>query len=161
VARFEATRKKGDPLAVYREVLRGGDVKAGRAIFFERLDVACLRCHQVKDKGGTVGPPLTKIGAEKTREYLLESILFPNKEIAKGYGQETFALTNGDIVSGRIEGETEAEVALILPDGQKKKIAKDGIRARKPGLSAMPEDIAKPLSKRDLRDLVAFLSGLK
>ncbi|HXX94706.1 MAG TPA: HEAT repeat domain-containing protein, partial [Planctomycetota bacterium] len=161
LARFEASRKKDDPLAPYREVLEGGDAKSGRAIFFERLDVACMRCHLVKDRGGTVGPPLTKIGGEKTREYLLESILFPNKVIAQGYGQETFALENGDVLSGRIEAETQVEVSLILPDGQKKKIAKSGIRARKPGLSAMPEDISKPLSKRDLRDLVAFLASLR
>ncbi len=161
LAKVEATRKKDDPLAAYREVLEGGDAKAGRAIFFERLDVACLRCHQVKDKGGTVGPPLTKIGAEKTREYLLESILFPNKEIAKGYGQETFALKNEDIVSGRIEKEGDAEVVLLLADGQRNTIAKPEIRARKPALSAMPEDVVKALSKRDLRDLVAFLAELK
>jgi quinoprotein glucose dehydrogenase len=161
LARFEAARKKDDPLAPWREVLEGGDPKAGRAIFFERLDVACMRCHTVRDRGGVVGPPLTKIGAEKTREYLLESILFPNKVIAQGYGQETFALRNDDVVSGRIEKETEAEVHLLLPDGQRRTLVKSEIRARKPALSAMPEDISKPLSKRDLRDLVAFLADLK
>jgi quinoprotein glucose dehydrogenase len=161
LARFETARKKDDPLAPWREVLEGGDPKAGRVIFFERLDVACMRCHTVKDRGGVVGPPLTRIGAEKTREYLLESILFPNKVIAQGYGQETFALRNDDVVSGRIEKETEAEVKLVLPDGERRTLPKTEIRARKPALSAMPEDIAKPLSKRDLRDLVAFLADLK
>jgi hypothetical protein len=35
------------------------------------------------------------------------------------------------------------------------------VKARKPGLSAMPEDVAKALSRRDLRNLVAFLAQLR
>ena len=52
-------------------------------------------------------------------------------------------------------------MTLILPDGQRKSIARGDIKARKAALSSMPEDIAKQLSKRDLRDLVEFLSTLK
>ncbi len=161
LARVEALRKKDDALAPWREALEGGDATAGKAIFFERTDVACVRCHGVKGKGGTVGPALTKVGAEKTREYLLESLLFPNKQIAKGYGQEAFALADGDVIVARVERENDAEVLVVMPDGQKRALAKAGIRARKASLSAMPEDVAKPLSKRDLRDVVAFLSGLR
>jgi quinoprotein glucose dehydrogenase len=144
-----------------QEVLEGGDPKAGREIFFERLDLACARCHAVKDKGGTVGPPLTQVGAQRKREEILESILFPNKVIVQGYVQTLLQMKDDAIEVGRIEKESDAEILLVLADGNKKKLAKADVKARKAGLSAMPDDVAKVLSRRDLRDLVAFLSGLR
>jgi quinoprotein glucose dehydrogenase len=161
VASVDAARKAEDPLAPYRECQEGGDAAAGRRIFFERADVQCVRCHGVGDQGGQVGPPLTKIGAEKTREYLLESILFPNKQIAEGWGQVAVQLQNDAVEIGRVAKESDAFLMLVLPDGTRKAIAKRDIKARKAALSAMPEDLAKNLSKRDLRDLVEFLSSLR
>ncbi|MBI3856530.1 MAG: c-type cytochrome [Planctomycetes bacterium] len=142
-------------------LLEGGDANAGRRIFFERSDVQCVRCHLVGNEGGQVGPPLTKIAEQKTREYLLESIVTPNKQIAEGWGQTAFQMQNDSVEVGRIEKETDATVTLILSDGARKQLAKGDIKARKASLSSMPEDIAKQLSKRDLRDLVAYLAGLK
>jgi quinoprotein glucose dehydrogenase len=148
-------------LPAYGETLQGGDAAAGRRIFFERSDVQCVRCHQIGDQGGQVGPPLTKIAEQKTREYLLESIVTPNKQIAEGWGQTALQLQNDAVEVGRVEKETDAALTLVLADGQRKTIAKGDIKARKAALSAMPEDIVKQLSRRDLRDLVEFLAGLK
>jgi quinoprotein glucose dehydrogenase len=161
LAAFLATRKADDPMSPYRESLEGGDGEAGRRIFFERSDVQCVRCHGVGDLGGQVGPPLSKIGGEKTREYLLESILFPNKQIAEGWGQVAVQLGNDSIEIGRVAKESDGFLMLVLSDGSRKAIAKSDIKARKAALSAMPEDLAKNLSKRDLRDLVAYLSSLR
>jgi quinoprotein glucose dehydrogenase len=152
---------KAKASALQPSLQEGGDGAAGRRIFFERSDVQCVRCHTIGAEGGQVGPPLTKIAEQKTREYLLESILTPNKQIAEGWGQTAFQLQNDAVEVGRIEKESDAEVMLILPDGQRKTLAKAAIKARKAALSSMPEDIAKQLSKRDLRDLVEFLSTLK
>jgi quinoprotein glucose dehydrogenase len=158
-ARRPALKAKAS--ALQPSLQEGGDAAAGRRIFFERGDVQCVRCHTIGNEGGQVGPPLTKIGEQKTREYLLESIVTPNKQIAEGWGQTAFQLQNDVVEVGRIEKETDEAVTLILPDGQRKSIAKGDIKARKAALSSMPEDIAKQLSKRDLRDLVEFLSTLK
>ena len=40
-------------------------------------------------------------------------------------------------------------------------IDKKQVDTRTKGLSPMPQDIAKPLSKRDMRNLVEFLATLK
>jgi len=148
-------------LTPYSETLAGGDAAAGRRIFFERSDVQCVRCHQIGDQGGQVGPPLTKIAEQKTREYLLDSIVAPNKQIAEGWGQTALQLQNDAVEVGRVEKETDAALTLVLADGQRKMIPKSDIKARKAALSAMPEDIVKQLSRRDLRDLIEFLAGLK
>jgi quinoprotein glucose dehydrogenase len=154
-AKFQAA------LPPYGETLSGGNAAAGRRIFFERSDVQCVRCHQIGDQGGQVGPPLTKIAEQKTREYLLESIVTPNKQIAEGWGQVAVQLQNDAVEVGRVAKETDGWLMLMLADGLQKAIPKAEIKARKAALSAMPEDLVKNLSRRDLRDLVEFLAGLK
>jgi quinoprotein glucose dehydrogenase len=159
---YEARQPKNDEFAGYREVLMGGDAAAGEKIFMERAGVECTRCHSIEGKGGAVGPDLAGIGTRQTREYLLESILYPNKVIATGFENVTLVLKNGDTLAGTVKSENERELVLnVAEDGSIQKIAKDQIEKRERGLSAMPEGLAKLLSKQDLRDLVEFLASLK
>jgi quinoprotein glucose dehydrogenase len=161
LAKFEASRSKKDHLANYRESLAGGNAEAGRAIFLDKIEVACQRCHKFQGEGGEVGPDLTGIGSKQNREYLLESIVDPSKQIAKGFETVVLALKDGTSVSGVFKEENGTSIKLITPEGQFIHVAKKDIEARESGKSAMPEDIIKHLSKRELRDLVEFLAGLK
>jgi quinoprotein glucose dehydrogenase len=161
LARWEAARRPSDPLAPYRETLLGGDATAGRDIFLNKTEVACLRCHKVQGQGGEVGPDLTGIGAKQTREYLLESMVDPSRQIAKGFETVVLALRNGTFVTGVLKAETADEIRLITPEAQTLVVPKKEVEDRKTGKSAMPEDLIKHLTKSDLRDLVEFLAGLK
>jgi quinoprotein glucose dehydrogenase len=161
LAKFEASRSKTDHLSAYRESLLGGDADAGRRIFQTKAEVSCIRCHKVKGEGGEVGPELFGLAAKQNREYLLESIVDPNKQIAQGYETVVLTLTNGKAVSGILKAETPKEVKLMTAEGQLITIAKDKIEDRSRGKSPMPEDTVKHLTKRELRDLVEFLAGLK
>jgi quinoprotein glucose dehydrogenase len=161
LAKYEASRPKDDHLAAYRESLLGGDAEAGRNLFFAKAEVSCLRCHKVKGEGGDVGPDLTGIGGRQKRDYLLESIVDPNKQIAQGFETVVLTLTNGKVVSGIVKGEDAKEVKLMTAEGQLLTVSKAKIDERARGKSAMPEDAVKHLSKRELRDLVEFLAGLK
>jgi quinoprotein glucose dehydrogenase len=158
---YDSKRDPGDPLSAQRELLEGGDLREGKRIFYEHAGVACLRCHKIAKDGGEVGPSLAGLGSRMTRSKILESILFPNKEIAPGYGQEMVLTTDEKVIIGRLRGEDERELVLFLPEGVEERIPKSRVKARKPGLSAMPEDIAKGLSRRELRNLVSFLSQLR
>ena len=161
LAKFEASRSKTDHLANYRESLLGGDADSGRKVFMYKAEVSCLRCHKIKGEGGEVGPDLSGIGARQKRDYILESIVDPNKQIAKGFESVIITLTNGRTVVGIVKAEDAKEVKLMNADGQLIVVPKDKIDERKTGKSAMPEDIVKHLSKSEVRDLVEFLSGLK
>ncbi len=161
LAKFEASRKKDDPIAAYRESLAGGNARAGREIFLNKTEVACLRCHKVRGQGGEVGPDLTGIGAKQTREYLLESIVDPNKQIAKGFETVVLGLKDGTTVSGIVKEEDANRIRLITPEANYVTVAKKDIEVRETGKSAMPEDVIKHLSKSELRDLVEFLANLK
>ena len=161
LAQYEANRSKTDHLANYREALVGGDAENGRKIFRYKAEVSCLRCHKIKGEGGEVGPDLTGIGSKQKRDYLLESIVDPNKQIAKGFENVLITLKNGRTVTGIVKVEDAKEVKLMNADGQTIVVPKDQIDERKAGKSAMPEDIVKHLSKSEVRDLVEFLAGLK
>jgi quinoprotein glucose dehydrogenase len=145
----------------FREALVGGNAAIGREIFFNKTEVYCLRCHKVQGKGGEVGPDLTGVGSRQPREYLLESIIEPSRQIAKGFETAVLALEDGTIVSGIVKEENGHELRLVTPEAQLIVVPKDKIAARQTGKSAMPEDLVKKLSKRELRDLVEFLAGLK
>ncbi len=162
LARFEASRPKGEPFGTWRHSLSGGNAEAGRQIFLNRSQVSCLRCHKAGGEGvGEVGPDLTGIGSKQKRDYILESILYPSKQIAKGYETVDIVLTTGQIRSGIVKSEDAKEVKLMTAEGTLVTVRKDRIEDRKTGKSAMPEDLVKYLSRRDARDLVEFLAGLK
>jgi quinoprotein glucose dehydrogenase len=161
LAEFESARPKDDPLAKYREALAGGDADAGRRVFYDKADVTCLKCHKVRGDGGEVGPDLTGIGGKQKRDYLLESIVEPNRQIAKGYETVVLTLLDGRSVSGILKMENAREVRLMTAEGKLVTVAKDRIDERQAGKSAMPEDLVQKLTKRELRDLVEFLANLK
>jgi quinoprotein glucose dehydrogenase len=139
-------------------LLEGGDPARGEAVY-QRPDASCVRCHRIRNGGGTVGPDLTLVGSRLGREKLLESLLDPNREIAQGYEQVLVRTKSGEILTGRREREDERELVLLDAEGRLLPVAKASIEERKAGKSAMPEDLAKKLSPRDLRDLVAYLAA--
>jgi quinoprotein glucose dehydrogenase len=159
--RFKDERPKDDPLAEYREALVGGDAAAGRRVFFTKSEASCLRCHKVNGEGGDAGPDLAGIGSKQKREYILESIVDPNKQIAQGYESVVLTLKNGTVVSGTVKGEDDTEVKVLTGDGNLVTVAKAKIDERTRGKSAMPDDVVHHLTKRELRDVVEYLASLK
>ncbi len=162
LAKFESSLDaKKDPLAFYRVALVGGNAEAGRKIFFERIEASCLRCHQVNGEGGEVGPVLTGIAAKQNREHFLESIVNPNAKITPGFDSVVVVLKSGQAVAGILKSETPEILTLNSPEDGIVKVKKGDIVKREKGLSGMPAELANVLSKRDLRDLIEFLSTLK
>jgi len=162
LAAFEATRKAADPLSRWRECLEGGDGKAGRQIFAEKAEAACMRCHKVKGEGGDVGPDLAEVGKKMGREYVLQSIVDPNAVIAKGYDNVMVTLKKGDIIAGLLSAETADDITLKNPaDGKSQHVKKADVKERASLPSAMPPGLGDILGKRALRDVVQYLSTLK
>ena len=67
------------------EKLLAGGPKRGEQIFLRHPTAACIFCHSLHGQGGTVGPPLDGIASRATPTYIVESLLEPNKVLAKGY----------------------------------------------------------------------------
>jgi quinoprotein glucose dehydrogenase len=161
VAKYESGLKPGDDLAPFRVCLQGGNPDEGRRIFIERADVSCVRCHKVNGEGGEVGPDLAGIINRHPREYLLESVLFPNKAIAQGFEGVLLTLKDGRVYAGIIKSEKSDELELNSPEDGLVTVKRADIKSRDKGLSAMPEGMTNILSRTDLRNLVEFLATLK
>ena len=150
-------RQVQHPLAGHADCLEGGDVQRGRQIFFERTELSCVRCHKIGGTGGEVGPDLSKISADKKRDYLLEALVDPNKTIAKGFETAVIRDFDGQVHTGIVKREDDTQIELITAEGKLVGIRKEDIEARKEGKSAMPEDLTKRVTRFELRDLVEFL----
>lgn len=145
----------------FQVLLEGGDVDQGKRIVNEHLAANCIACHKVSgSSGSTVGPALNAIGKTRDREYLLRAMVEPNAEIASGFGMVTVEMKGGPILSGALMRQEETTLELKLPDGSLKQIRSEEFTSVSKPISLMPP-MNHILSKREIRDVVAFLSSLK
>lgn len=141
--------------------LTGGDVQKGREIFFSSKAV-CSTCHRVGNEGGLIGPNLSTIGSIRTRGDLLESILFPNASLARGYETLVIVTKDGKTITGVLTRETVD--ALVLTDSQRaehKVLRQEIEQMTASSVSTMPAGMDQTLSAEELRDLLAWLATLK
>ncbi len=142
------------------ELLSGGDAIKGRQVFFTHPAAQCTRCHTLRGEGTTVGPKLAQIGSTLSREQLLEALVEPGARLAPGFGVVTLTLKDGQVASGILMEETKQQLTLKTSEAEPLHIAVSRIAERKNAPSSMPP-MGTLLSKRELRDLVEFLAGLK
>ncbi len=158
---FESQAATSDPLAQYRDCIFGGDAEAGSKLFFTKTQLSCVRCHKVDATGGEVGPKLTDIGKHKDNRYLLEAIVNPDAKIAENFETVVLLTEDDELITGILRKETDKTIELMDADGKTITVDPDTVVSRKKGKSSMPADLIKHLSRRELRDLVAYLSSLK
>jgi quinoprotein glucose dehydrogenase len=115
----------------------------------------------VGEHGGNVGPELTHVAKDRSRQELLASIVDPNQTIVKGFESVVVVTDDGRILAGVLQSEDDEVVRFITAEGVTGSIEKAHIDERTTGKSAMPEDVTKFLSKSDIRDLVEYLATLK
>ncbi len=157
--KVSAALSPGVVTAAYAGSLFGGDADRGRRIFFRNETAQCIRCHSYDDMGGSAGPRLNGVGKRLSRQQILESLIDPSARIAPGFGVITLELKNGKTVSGILVEENNKSL-VMKGDKQNDVIPKDQISKRTNALSSMP-DMKNILSKKQVRDVVSFLSDLK
>jgi quinoprotein glucose dehydrogenase len=150
----------GDALAPYSFALAGGSPRRGAQEFFQNQVLPCARCHKVGGEGGEAGPDLSLIGAQKKKEYLLESVIKPSAHIAAGFDVVTLHLKNGVTETGSVASETPTEIVLKRADGTTTTFDPKQIKERVTAPSSMPEIYGQVLTRSQLRDVVALLSVL-
>ncbi len=158
---------KGGPLVLstaemkqmIADVTRHGDPARGEAVF-RRKDQQCLNCHAIAGAGGQVGPDLASVGASAQVDYLIESILLPNKAIKENYHSLVVTTTDGKLIAGIQVRQTERE--LVVRDAEDREVAipLKKIESKEQGRSLMPEGLADTLTRAELVDVVRFLSEL-
>ena len=92
-------------------------------------------------------------------DYLLRSIVAPSAHIDKKYQTIMYFLESGKSVQGVIVRKSEDTIVLADTTGEEVVVNVDEIEFEKTQkLSIMP--LAKTLTKREIRDLVAYLTTL-
>lgn len=158
--KLTSIQPKGSLLAEYQDALFGGDGQKGRRYFATSSAGECSRCHSINGQGGTVGPSLSHIGGTLTRDQILQALIEPSARIAPGYGMVMLTLKDGQSVAGILTEENAQELILKTSEAEPLKIATGRIAKRETIPSSMPP-MGGVVSKREIRDLVEFLSGLK
>ena len=156
---YEENQSHSSPTDRYKIALSGGDVVRGEHTFFTNSKLRCQRCHQIGGSGGgEVGPDLTGIGAVKSREYILQSIVTPNQQFAEGFAYATVITDEGLSITGRVVRQSE-NLLVIQPTGKDELVVfRDEIEDQVAAQSAMPANLAEQMTLRELRDLVEFLA---
>lgn len=160
IGKLEPLRSTSTTVEGFMETLYGGDGRRGRRYFMTSSTGQCVRCHTVRGEGGIVGPELTYIGDNLSREELLRALIEPSARLSPGYGSVKITLDDDQIITGILVKETDAELVLKTADAEPVKVAVSRISNRENLLSGMPP-MGTLMSKREIRDMIEYLSGLK
>jgi len=136
-----------------------GNPQRGEAVF-RRTETLCLRCHAISGAGGQVGPDLTSLGASAQVDYLVESILVPNKAVKENYHSLVVETKSGKVLNGVKIRENASELVLRNAEDVELSIPIADIEERVNGGSIMPAGLTDTLTEQELIDLVRFLSEL-
>jgi putative membrane-bound dehydrogenase-like protein len=129
-----------------------GDAMRGRTVFTK----ICLPCHTMFGSGGQVGPDLT--GSNRgDLDYILENMVDPNAVIPNDYLSWNIETKDERCITGILKAQTEhavtvitANETIVLPRNEIAHLAQGK-------LSMMPEDLLKPLTDQEIRDLIIYL----
>lgn len=142
-----------------------GDARRG-ALVFAAAKQACLSCHRLGLQGGAVGPELSKIATQRTPEQLVESVLWPKREVKPEFSAWLIQTTKGQTIQGfRVREDAQQLVLREISanqgtTGNEVVIPLAEIEERVETGSIMPEGLTAALSPEQQVDLFRFLSTL-
>ena len=139
----------------YADVTANGDKDRGKAVFAR----VCAACHKLGDVGVHVGPDLAAL-ANRTPAYLMQEILDPNRNLDSRYVEYQAQLKDGRTVTGLLAAETATTIILRGQQRKEETLLRSDIEElRGSGKSLMPEGLEKDVPKKDMADLLAFLTA--
>ncbi len=155
-----------------RDARQRGDAVRGAAVFASAR-LACVSCHRVGLVGGTVGPDLSTLAKDRALENIVESVLWPQREVKPEYVSWQILTTDGSILSGYIVGKSDrasdtaqfddSDSTLVLRElsnGRLVHLSEDEIDQRVAAGSVMPAGLMDSISRQQQVDLFRFLDSL-
>ncbi len=139
---------------------RTGDADRGKAVYWSVNRMTCHTCHQIDGKGQQVGPDLSGIGKQRTRDHILESLLEPSKVVEPAYQSYTLRTADGQALTGLLVKRDATGVTLR--DAQNKVVsvpAADVEKLSPARDSLMPAGLLADLIPQEAADLLAYLTS--
>jgi putative heme-binding domain-containing protein len=135
------TREKGDPVA-------------GKAVFMSQ----CAKCHVHGTEGTRIGPDLTGM-AVHPKDHLLTDILDPSRSVEANFRAYTVSTKAGRVFTGLLASESKTTIELFDAEGKKQTILRQDIdELLATNKSLMPDGFEKQVSRKDLTNLLEFLT---
>lgn len=146
--------------ALVEEVRSQGNAQRGSEVY-HRAELACIACHSLDGKGGTIGPALDTVGSGQPLDFIIGAVLEPQREIKESFEAISITSKDGKVAAGYLVGRDGQSMVVRDPaSGVENRIALADIAERKDIGSFMPAGLVDNLSRADLRDLFAFLAQL-
>jgi putative heme-binding domain-containing protein len=133
------------------------DFERGRSLFHA---VSCGACHRFAGLGGGVGPDLTSVPNKFTKEYLVEAIINPSKDISDQYQSSQVLVDDGRVYTGLLVEQDANTVLLHLADLAAKPVQldRDAIEEVRPSsVSQMPAGLLNQMNAEELANLIAYM----
>jgi putative membrane-bound dehydrogenase-like protein len=135
------TKEKGDPVA-------------GKTVFVNQ----CAKCHVHGTEGNRIGPDLTGM-AVHPKDHLLTDILDPSRSVEANFRAYTLSTKAGRIFTGLLASESKTTIELFDAEGKKQTILRQDLEELlATNKSLMPDGFEKLLSRKDLSNLLEFLT---
>ena len=135
------TREKGDPAL-------------GKTVFVNQ----CAKCHVHGAEGNRIGPDLTGM-AVHPKDHLLTDILDPSRSVEANFRAYTLSTKAGRIFTGLLASESKTTIELFDAEGKKQTILRQDVdELVATNKSLMPDGFEKLLSRKDLSNLLEFLT---
>jgi putative heme-binding domain-containing protein len=145
---------------VLRQAQASGDARRGGAVF-RAATLACISCHKVGGQGGTVGPDLSEVGKTSKPEEIVESLIWPKRQVKPEFAAVAVRTGDGRVLQGYKQSETGAAMVLRDPaTGVVHKLDKADIEERREVGTLMPDGLWAAMSADQRADLVRFLLEL-
>jgi putative membrane-bound dehydrogenase-like protein len=135
------TKEKGDPVA-------------GKVVFKNQ----CSKCHVHSGEGTRIGPDLTGM-AVHPKEHLLVDILDPSRSVEANFRTYKVTTKKGVTLTGLLASESRTAIELFDAEGKKQTVLRADIdELEATPRSLMPDGFEKQISRKDLTDLLEFLT---
>jgi len=143
------------------EIRESGIAENGKRVYESPLG-SCVACHAIKGEGGAIGPDLTTVGAGLPLELIVESVLWPSRQLKEGYISTSVTTRDGRIYSGYREREEGGVLWLRdIATQEVVPIPVNDIQERNEIGTLMPSGLTANLSREELRDLMRYLWELR
>ena len=135
-----------------------GNASTGQNLFATN----CLGCHKVGDRGGHLGPDLSRIGAARARAALARQIRGNVADFRTGYEPVTLTTPEGHQIRGLKKNEDLFSVQIMDTTERIQGYLREDMRTvTNEKQSAMPAFGTERLSDAELDDLLAYLTALQ
>lgn len=138
-----------------------GDPEKGKAVFLLAAN-KCVDCHKHGGTGKEIGPDLTAIGKDRSKDELLESMLLPSRRVEAKYQSYVLRAHDGRAVTGVLVKRDAKETVLRDATNKEHTFKAADIDTFTPAReSLMPGGLLADLTPQQAADLLEFLSQSK